>query len=445
MLKSPIQQYEFIHELRASDLPKDVIHHAKRNLVDLIGVWAVGSRTKASQIARDHAARHYLSVHEPVAMAFDGRKVSLPGAAFAGATTIDAIDAHDGHETCKGHAGVALLPVLVGLTAHSDPSDLDAFLVTLVVGYEIAIRSGLSQHSMVADYHSSGSWNSIGCAAMGARIKGFDKEITRHAMGISEYFGPRAQMMRCIDHPTMVKDSSGWGAMVGANAILLAADGFTGAPALVCESEEVAHFWSDLGDRWRIRETNFKAHPVCRWAQPAIEACLEIVNEHQICAEQIADVHVTTFHEATRLNASPVLTCDQVQYHLPIPVALAVLHGRIAPDHLNENRLGDPVVLALAAKVRFSEKDGYNDAFPEQRLADVHITLQDGRSFQSAQHEARGNFDAPLSDGEVVEKFHAYCAGILSPDQIEMFAFLVTSENTNVPLTAITNPLLGNA
>lgn len=31
--------------------------------------------------------------------------------------------------------------------------------------------------------------------------------------------------MRCIDHPTMVKDGSGWGAMAGVSAALLAADG----------------------------------------------------------------------------------------------------------------------------------------------------------------------------------------------------------------------------
>jgi hypothetical protein len=35
---------------------------------------------------------------------------------------------------------------------------------------------------------------------------GLNRTQTAHAMGIAEYHGPRSQMMRCIDHPTMVKD-----------------------------------------------------------------------------------------------------------------------------------------------------------------------------------------------------------------------------------------------
>jgi hypothetical protein len=35
---------------------------------------------------------------------------------------------------------------------------------------------------------------------------GLDRRVTREALGIAEYHGPRSQMMRCIDHPTMVKD-----------------------------------------------------------------------------------------------------------------------------------------------------------------------------------------------------------------------------------------------
>ena len=57
-------------------------------------------------------------------------------------------------------------------------------------------------------------------------------------MGIAEYHGPRSQMMRCIDYPTMLKDGSGFGAMAGVSAAFLAKDGFTGAPALTIENEE---------------------------------------------------------------------------------------------------------------------------------------------------------------------------------------------------------------
>ncbi len=60
----------------------------------------------------------------------------------------------------------------------------------------------------------------------------------REALGVAEYFGPRGQILRACDSPTMVKDGSGWGAHVGVTAALLARDGFTGAPALTIERED---------------------------------------------------------------------------------------------------------------------------------------------------------------------------------------------------------------
>ena len=59
----------------------------------------------------------------------------------------------------------------------------------------------------------------------------------------------RGQMMRCIDHPTMLKDGSGWGAMCGVSAAYLAADGFTGAPAVTVEDARVRRRLRRSGDR----------------------------------------------------------------------------------------------------------------------------------------------------------------------------------------------------
>ena len=135
----------------------------------------------------------------------------------------------------------------------SKPIDGREFITCLVLGYEIATRAGMALHATARDYHTSGAWNALGCAAIGARMLGLSADATRHALGIAEYHGPRSQMMRCIDHPTMVKDGSGFGALAGVSAACLAADGFTGAPALLIEGEAEAPFWRDLGTAGRSR------------------------------------------------------------------------------------------------------------------------------------------------------------------------------------------------
>src|SRR5690606_37567270 len=153
-------------------------------------------------------------------------------------------------------------------------------------------------HATAADYHTSGAWVALAAASTGSRVMGLDAARTREALGIAEYHGPRSQMMRCVDQPTMVKDGSGWGAMAGVTAAFLAREGFTGAPAVTVEAGNVRQFWSDLGERWRILEQYFKPYPVCRWAQPAMEAAAALKRAHRFDADDIAAITVRTFHEA---------------------------------------------------------------------------------------------------------------------------------------------------
>ena len=110
---------DFVHGLSLADIPAEVRHRARMCLLDLAGVAASGRGTPVSRIVHDFAAAHQLGGRLGARMIFDGRRVSLPGAAMAGAATIDGYDAHDGHRLTKGHAGVVVLPALcvVGLAA----------------------------------------------------------------------------------------------------------------------------------------------------------------------------------------------------------------------------------------------------------------------------------------------------------------------------------------
>ena len=159
-------------------------------------------------------------------MLMDGTKVSPAGAAMAGAFTIDSIDAHDGTTPCKGHAGSAIFPSMIAMAQATD-KDIDGkcFAEILALAYEISYRAGLVQHETCRDYHTSGAWTAVGVASAGVRLLGGNREQIRQAAGIGEYHGPRSQMMRCIDHPSMVRDGVGWGAPSGVTAAYLALRG----------------------------------------------------------------------------------------------------------------------------------------------------------------------------------------------------------------------------
>lgn len=411
----------FVLGLTFGDLPDHVVASARRSLLDLIGIAAAGSRTRAATIASAYAATQLCGSDRNARILFDGRRAGLAGAAFAGATMIDALDGHDGHVLTKGHAGVALLPALLALLdgANRDHGEAKVdgreFVACLVMGYEVATRAGIALHATVPDYHCSGAWNSLGCAAVTARRFGFDAARTRHALGIAEYFGPRGQILRACASPTMVKDGSGWGAHVGLTAALLARDGLTGAPALTVERADAAPFWSDLGTRWRICEQYFKAYPVCRWAQPAIEAAFELKRAHGFAAEEVATIAIESFGEAVTLSSRCPLprTSDEAQYSLAFPVAAALVFGRVGAAEVDRAGLTDARVARLVAATTAVEDAQFSQRFPAERWARVRIMLHDGRRLVSPPAQARGNPDNPIPDAQLREKYRSLALPLL--------------------------------
>ncbi|MCK2046677.1 MmgE/PrpD family protein [Chromohalobacter moromii] len=398
---------DWMHGVDLSALDDAHLHQAKRCLLDLLGVAAGATRTPLA----DKATRFVTSQHggdRP--LLFTAGQASPTGVALHGAWLIDALDAHDGQVLTKGHAGVALLPGLLALPEVADLSGRD-FLALLAYGYEIATRAGIALHATSPDYHTSGAWNALGVAAVAARLRGADIETLHHALGIAEFYGPRSQMMRCIDHPTMLKDGSGWGAMTGISAALLAEDGFTGAPALTVTAPDVTTLWQDLGERWYLHEQYFKAYPVCRWAQPAVEAVLSLPAEQRAPAA-IARIEIVTFHEGKRLHVTHPTTTEQAQYSLPWSVACALGRGTVDVAGVSDE-LDAPDLKTLASKVEIHEDDTFNARFPAERWARARLHLESGEVIESADFEARGNPDRPLSDAEIFAKYWALAEPVL--------------------------------
>ncbi|MDV4143893.1 MmgE/PrpD family protein [Shimia sp. FJ5] len=401
----------FLHDLTWETLPETVRAQVPLHLLDLFGIGAAGMRTNMSRIIRDHA---YEDFGGEMPLLYDGRGASPLGAALAAGITIDSIDGHDGFNPSKGHIGAPMIPAAL-YAAHEAGATGRDFLTAVVVGYEIGARAAIAQHATAPDYHTSGSWGAVAAAAVASRIMQLSPHQTRHALGIAEYHGPRSQMMRCIDHPTMVKDGAGWGSMAGISAARLAAKGFTGAPALIVE--EVTEPWADLGTRWYMLEQYFKPYPVCRWAQPPIEAALALQRAHNIAAADITKIEVETFHESIRLATSHPKRGDEAQYSTSFPTAVALVHGDVRPEHLVDAALSDPEVLRLSAAMIMRESDHANDAFPLRRFARATLTLADGTTHQSDWHEPRWDATALPSPAEIRSKFHAYADPVLGRDR----------------------------
>ena len=178
---------DFALNLSAHEMPDSAKEAAALMMLDTMGILIASGPMEAGVIARDTAALLYASTDAvfSVPMMFDGRPVSMAGAAYAAATQTDNLDGHDGYNPTKGHIGVVVLPALVSLGAHCPDLSGPEALAAVVTGYEVAGRAGLSLHASVSDYHTSGAWNALGVVAMAARMRGYTPDSISTSVGNS--------------------------------------------------------------------------------------------------------------------------------------------------------------------------------------------------------------------------------------------------------------------
>ncbi|MCP5087538.1 MAG: MmgE/PrpD family protein [Rhodobacteraceae bacterium] len=431
-----VDPIRFLQDTRWEDLPGRVQNQAELCVLDQIGTGIAGATTPLSAIIRDHVVAHF-GGKSPVPILFDNRKTSVAGAALAGGMTIDAVDCHDGYNPVKGHIGCGLLPAVLALSDQQGGLDGQDFLTAIAIGYEIGGRLGLALHASVPDYHTSGAWVGVAASGVGARILGLSDDQTRHAMGIAEYHGPRSQMMRCIDHPTMLKDGSGWGSMAGVSAALLARDGFSGAPAITLEAPEVAGFWADLGEHWLIMDQYFKPYPVCRWAQGPIEGVLALKRTHNLTADQVDHIEVTTFHESVRLATKDPKSTEEAQYSTSYPCAAALVRGTVGLAEIDPSAFNDPEIKRLSRSMKISEDRFCNENFPEQRYARTTLHLRDGGVVTSDYLQPRWTAEDPPSEAELRGKFHLLADDIVGKDRAGRIEAALSALRTGGDLTPL--------
>jgi 2-methylcitrate dehydratase PrpD len=224
-------------------------------------------------------------------------------------------------------------------------------------------------------------------------------------------------MMRCIDHPSMLRDGVGWGSPTGVSAVYMAQMGFTGAPAITVEHEDAAEFWHDLGERWDISTTHYKRYPGCRWAHPSIDAVQELMRANGLTSKDIKRVRIQTFHNATRLAGQNPQTVDDLTYAIAFPTAIMIVRGKIGIPELASSVLDDSEIRRISLATELVETEHYNKISTRERWADVTLYLTDGRELQSPPCKPKGDYDDPLSDEEISQKFHLFADPVLGAER----------------------------
>ena len=393
---------EFLTGSGFDELPTQVIHEAKRSILDTLGCMIAGMNTPLGESLIRLAARF----PDQAGCSILGREDKAVSffAALAHGFMANAHDADDGHRLSRLHAGAVIIPAALA-AAEQVGSDGRTLIEAVVIGFELSHRVGMA--STVRDlYFGSAHGGAFGAAVATGKLLGLTEEDIINAMGICEMHAPSSLLMGWIDarQAPMVKEGIGWGAASGLMAAYLAAEGITGT-LTVFDGLEAASDLVSLGEKYQIQRRYYKPYPGCRWSHPPLQTLWKLMDENQFTADQVKEIKVRIFDKAVRLDRVEPPTIEDAEYSIPFILGAALAEGEFGPDQMRPDKLSDPAILTQARKVRLEEEPEFNAFYPGQLQCQVEVKTEDGQVFSARSGKIKGDENNPLSDGELTAKF----------------------------------------
>ena len=393
-----------------NDLPSHVRERIKGCFIDLTGALITGSRSDQFKVGLKLAEETFGPGNIPVVGS--EKTFSFIGAAAAMGHASNAYDIDDGHNLIRAHPGTSVIGPILAAALEKDVCR-NEFLTALLMGYETTIRSGVAIMDYYSNPHSSGTFAPAGIAAGVGRLYGFTKEQLNNCISIAEFNAPLVAGARSTEYPSMNKDGVPYGAMVGALAVQEQLAGFTGNKNLL-ESEKYSYLLDDLGEHYQVTDLYFKPYACCRWAHPAIDACLMLMRENGFRTEDLESVKIETFLHATRLSKIVPMTADEAQYNIAYPVAAALVYGDFGIAQVHETAIPDPAVAKMMEKLTFAEDPSLTARFPAHRICRAVITTKSGEIYTSPDCEPRGEACENISLEWLCEKFRRITAPVFT-------------------------------
>ncbi|MBR3592678.1 MAG: MmgE/PrpD family protein [Clostridia bacterium] len=430
--KTDYKLENYILNTNWQDLPQEVQDRLKGCMIDLFGALIVGS--KSQQFAAGLKLAKSVFGGGDIAVIGSGEHFSFAGASTAMGHSSNAYDIDDGHNITRAHPGTSFVGAILA-AAYDKNVSRNEFLTALLVAYETTVRMGAALMDYYNYAHSSGTFGAVGVAAGVGRLFGFNKEQLNNALSVAEFNAPLVPGIRSVEYPSMNKDGVPFGVMTGVLAILDTACGFTGNKHML-EADEYRHYLDDLGQKYQVMDLYFKPYPCCRWAHPAIDACLELISEHKISPSDIEKVTIHTFKRATMLSKIVPQTADEAQYNIAYPVASSIVYGDFGFTQVLEENLNDSTVIDMMSRLEFKVDENLDKRFPAERICRAEIKTKQGDTYISSECEPRGEAKENIGIDWLSDKFYRITGPVLSKDSQAILLKLITQDK-DLPIREI--------
>jgi 2-methylcitrate dehydratase PrpD len=398
-------------DLAAGSLDEQVLHHAKRAVVDWYSALIPGAVMPVAQLLERALVEDLDRGEARLAL---GRQATVRAAALINGTASHAAEVDDIYKHAIYHPGAPTISAALAVAQHQGASGLQ-FLRAVTAGYEVSTRIGATLgRAHYRHWHNTGTVGTFGAAAAAGVLLGLDAMKMAHALATATTFAAGLQQAFKMD--SMSKPlHAGRAAEGGVLAAMGAAQGMTGSLNVLEGEFGMGRAMSD-GPDWQaaladlsafnICQMTFKNHACCGHTFAAIDGALVLQQRHGIRSENIAQVRVSTYGPALAVagNLNPV-TPAEARFSIPFVVATALRYGSVRLAAFSEERLKDADIRALMARIAMDVHPELDAQFPGQRAALVRIDTRDGQTFEYLQPTRKGDPDMALTDDELQGKF----------------------------------------
>ncbi|HJS39298.1 MAG TPA: MmgE/PrpD family protein [Burkholderiales bacterium] len=397
---------------RAQPLAADVVHHARRAVIDLHAAMVSGAVEPPATLLEKALAEELDRGEARLAL---GRRATVRAAALINGAAAHTTEVDDIFRDGIYHPGAPTIPAGLAL-AQSLGASGGAFLRAVVVGYEISTRIGAAMGRAHYKYwHNTGTIGCFGSCAAAAELLGLDAKRFAHALATVTTFS--AGLQQSFRQDSMSKPlHAGRAAEAGLTAALAAREGVIGSLDVIDGEAGYGRAMSDgpdwdqalatLGRIFHITRMTFKNHTCCGHTFAAIDGAQALQARMGLKAQDIARVRVGTYKAALDVAGyEEPRTAAEGRFSLKYVVATALTHGSVRFAAFEPARLADPATRELMRHIEVAVDPQLDAAFPAQRAARVAIEARDGRREEFLQPTRIGDPDAPLSDAQLDAKF----------------------------------------
>ena len=401
---------------RPDQIPADVLHEARRALLNYVGCAVGGSREDAVRIALNVVAP--FSGERVVRVLGRSERLDALQASLVNGISSHVLDYDDTTPSNYIHPTSPAASALFAYAGTTPVTGID-LVHALVLGFEVQTRIGDATYPAhyEAGWHSTGSIGVFGAAVAIGKLLGLPLQnmiwtiglAATQSAGLREMFGSMGKAF----HP-------GRSAQSGYLGALLAQAGFTsgeygiegprGFAPVTAREFDLTRITKDFGSDFGLRRNTYKPFPCGIVIHPTIDACVQIHRERKLAARDIRAVHLKVAPLVLDLcNKRDIDKGLEGKFSVYHAAAIGLVRGNGGIAEFTDATVNDPDVKHVRETMTVAVAD-HNIAEDE---VIVEVTLASGAHVVKHVEHAIGNLARPMTDHELEDKFRDQAAPVL--------------------------------